>query len=124
MADQRRALAAEGEDRAAAHLARQGYRIIARNVRPGGVELDIVASRAGLIAFVEVKARRSRRFGSPEDAVDARKRARLVRGARAWLYQNPGLARQVRFDVVACELAPDGQWLIRHLKAAFDANDA
>lgn len=119
----RRALGAEGEARAAAHLAGRGYRILARNVCADGVEIDVIALRAGVVVFVEVKARRSRRLGAPEDAVDARKQARLVRGARAWLAGSPIRARSVRFDVIACELDATGGWTLRHLEAAFDASD-
>ncbi|MEE8581275.1 MAG: YraN family protein [Myxococcota bacterium] len=121
MQGDRRALGAEGEVRAAAYLAQRGYRIVARNVRAGGVEIDLIASRGGLIAFVEVKTRRSALLGPPELAVDEAKCARLVRGAGAWLRENPGRARRVRFDVVACEVSPRGDWRLRHLPAAFDA---
>ena len=56
-------------------LATLGGRIVARNVRAGGVEIDLIATRGRLVAFVEVKTRRSARFGRPEEAVDAAKRA-------------------------------------------------
>lgn len=124
MSDERRTLGAEGEARAAAHLARRGYRIIARNVRAGGVEIDLIAARPGLVVFVEVKTRRSAAYGSAEEAVDRRKRARLVRGAAAWLYEHRVRAGRVRFDVVACE--PDragGGWRLRHLEGAFEATE-
>ena len=55
-----RALGALGEDIAAAHLVRRGYRIVDRNVRADGVEMDIIASKRGTIVFVEVKTRRGR----------------------------------------------------------------
>ena len=121
----RRALGAEGEQRAAEHLARQGYRIEGRNVRAGGVELDLVARRGRLLVFVEVKTRRSRRFGAPELAVDFAKRARLVRGAAAWLHEHGGHGARVRFDVVACEVGPESppSWRIRHIEGAFEAGD-
>ena len=115
-------LGADGEARAAAHLEGRGYRIVARNVRAGGVELDLVARRGEVIAFVEVKTRRSRAFGAPEEAVDGRKRARLVRGAAAWLREHPVRAAQPRFDVIVCEPDPQRGWRLRHLEAAFDAN--
>ncbi len=121
MHDDRRALGAEGEARAAAHLAARGYRILSRNVRIDGVEIDLVAARPGLVVFVEVKARRSRARGLPEEAVDARKQARLVRAAAAWLHAHRGVAVRVRFDVVACEFEPDGSVQLRHLEGAFDA---
>ncbi|UCE86159.1 MAG: YraN family protein [Deltaproteobacteria bacterium] len=121
MRDDRRALGAEGEARAAAHLERRGYRVIDRNVRAGGVELDLVATRARLVVFVEVKTRRGRRHGPAEDAVDALKRARLVRGAAAWLRSHDVRPSRVRFDVIAVEARPNGEFALRHLEGAFDA---
>jgi len=121
MHDDRRALGAEGEARAAAHLAQRGYRILSRNVRFDGVEIDLIAARPGLVVFVEVKARRSRARGLPEEAVDARKQARLVRAAAAWLHAHPAFWARVRFDVIACEFEPDGSVRLRHLEGAFDA---
>jgi len=117
------ALGAEGESRAAAHLRRRGYRIVARNVRAGGVELDLIARRGSIIAFVEVKTRSGRSLGPPEQAVDARKRARLVRGAAAWLHANPRSGLRARFDVIVCERESAASWRLRHLEGAFDAGD-
>lgn len=125
MSDDRRALGAEGEGRAAQYLASRGYRIAARNVRAGGVEIDLVATRGRLVAFVEVKTRRSSRFGQPEEAVDAAKRARLVRGAAAWLREHavqPRPARRIRFDVISVHKRGT-DWQIRHWEGAFDAGD-
>ena len=117
-------MGSDGEACAAAWLEAHGWRVLARNVRAGGVELDLVAARGRTLAFVEVKTRRSRSAGAPEEAVDARKRARLLRGATAWLLAHGrGAGWRVRFDVVACELEPDGSWRVRHLESAFDAGD-
>lgn len=124
--DPRRALAARGEQRAAEYLAERGYRIVGRNLRAGGVEVDLVAERAGLVVFVEVKTRSGRGLGAPEEAVDARKRARLVRAAAAWLHEQRRAGRaphRVRFDVVACEVRPDGDLALRHFEGAFEAGD-
>jgi putative endonuclease len=128
--DDRRALGAEGEERAARFLARRGYRIIGRNVRVGGVEVDLIVQRARLVAFVEVKTRRSEAFGGPEHAIDRAKQARLVKAAAAWLSENPrraGHARfdRVRFDLVACRAPVRGTsgWKVDHWPAAFDAGD-
>jgi putative endonuclease len=122
--DDRRALGREGEERAARFLARRGYRIVERNVRLGGVEVDLVVRRGRLVAFVEVKTRRSAALGPPEEAVDAAKQARLVRAASAWLRQNPGAAGRIRFDVVSCRAPGRRQesWRIEHWPGAFDAN--
>lgn len=119
----RRALGVEGEERAAAWLTARGWRVIARNVRADRVELDLVALRGRQLAFIEVKTRRTRSAGAPEEAVDARKRARLVRGAGAWLATHGKPGWRPRFDVIACECGPAGDWTIRHLEAAFDAGD-
>lgn len=123
--DGRRALGAEGEARAARFLARRGYRIVERNVRVGGVEVDLIARRARVAVFVEVKTRRGGGFGAPEEAVDRHKQARLVRAAVAWLQTGPGWVRRVRFDVVACRAPRDGgeDWRIHHWPGAFDATD-
>jgi putative endonuclease len=119
--DPRRALGRAGEERAALHLARAGYQILARNVRAGGVELDLVAARGDLVVFAEVKSRRG--GGAPgHEAVDFRKRARLARGAAAWLAGQERRFARVRFDVVACERCGDA-WRVRHWPAAFDAGE-
>jgi putative endonuclease len=123
MSRARRALGNEGEARAAAHLERCGFRILERNARAGGVEIDVIAERAGLLVFVEVKTRRSRTHGPPEAAVDRRKQARLARGAAAWLRDAPRRYRRVRFDVICCEPERDGSWKLTHWESAFDACD-
>jgi putative endonuclease len=73
--------------------------------------------------FVEVKARRSRRFGVPEEAVDARKQERLVRGARAWLAAHRHRGR-ARFDVIILEPDPEAdpaaELRLRHIENAFE----
>jgi putative endonuclease len=114
-------LGAEGEARAARLLEASGYAILARNARADRVEIDLVAAREGVVAFVEVKTRRGRDHGAPEEAVDWRKRRRLVRGAAAWLHASGVRARRVRFDVIVCELDAAGEWRLRHIEDAFDA---
>ena len=122
MSDATRDLGREGEARAARFLEAAGYRILARNVRAERVEIDLVCAGDGALIFVEVKTRRGRSHGFAEEAVDGRKRARLVRGAAAWLAAQPRRYARVRFDVIACEW--DGaDWQVRHWPAAFDAGD-
>lgn len=62
-----------GEQAAAAYLLERGYQILARNVRTPYGEIDLVAEVDGLMVFVEVKARASRRFGLPEESLTLRK---------------------------------------------------
>jgi putative endonuclease len=119
----RNELGAEGERRAAHHLAARGYRIVGGNVRGGGVEVALFVRRGRLVVFVEVKSRRAGGPGSGEEAVDARKQLRLVRGAAAWIHEQPRPIGRARFDVIVCECSRDERdWRLRHLEAAFDAN--
>lgn len=75
----------DSEAEAARYLQRAGYRIVARNFRTPFGEIDLVAYDGSVLAFIEVKARRSERFGAPHTAVTADKRRRLTRVALAYL---------------------------------------
>jgi putative endonuclease len=88
-----------GEDAAAALLKAHGYRIVGRNVRLPGGEVDIIARDGDTVVFVEVKARASAAYGSAVRAVDARKRATLRALASDWL-QIAAPRAKARFDVV------------------------
>ncbi len=81
------------------HLRLRGYRILARNYRTPQGEIDIVARRGGLIAFVEVKARRDLVLAG--ESLSARQQQRIVRAA-AWYLQKQPLLQQLdqRFDVM------------------------
>lgn len=106
----RLALGHLGEELAAGWYIQRGYELIARNWRCRLGEIDIVARKAGLTVFCEVKARSSERFGSPAEAVGLTKQLRARRLAAAWFASMPEGPRArggpVRFDV-ACVLAGD-----------------
>jgi putative endonuclease len=90
------------ERRVAWHYRLRGYRILARNVRAGGVELDLVVRRGRRLVFCEVKLKEGPRFGDPLEAVDQSKQRRLRWAAEAWLLANPSLANlQVDFQFAA-----------------------
>jgi putative endonuclease len=92
---------------------------MARNVRAGGGEIDLVAGDGGTVVFVEVKWRRDDSRGTPAEAVTPAKRRKLLSAARAWLAENPaGAGRDVRFDVVAIE-GDAGR--VDWIRGAFDA---
>ena len=105
------------ENRAAALLMAKGYRILAKRFRTPHGEIDLVAKRRNLIAFVEVKARAS--LDEAAYAVTPRQQARIIAAAQIWLMAHDDHAGyDLRFDVVL--IAP---WhLPRHLMAAFDAS--
>ena len=105
------------EARATAWLMAKGYRILAKRFRSPYGEIDIVARRRNLLAFIEVKARAS--LDDAAYAVTPRKRARIIDAAQAWLMAHPEHAEfELRFDAML--IAP--RHLPRHLLAAFDAS--
>jgi putative endonuclease len=105
------------ESRAAAFLMAKGYRILTRRFRSPYGEIDLVAKRRNLIAFVEVKARAT--LDEAGYAVTPRQQARIINAAQAWLAAHPEHAEfELRFDAVL--IAP--RRLPRHLLAAFDAS--
>lgn len=116
----RRAEAAgrDAEGIAAAALAAEGWAVLARRVRTPAGELDLVAESAGLLAFVEVKARPS--LAEAAQALGGRQRARLVAAAECWIAENPGHgAAGMRFDVMV--VAADGA--VRRIADAFRLGD-
>ena len=106
------------EHLAARHLKWRGYKIIARNFRAAGAEIDIIVMRHGTLVFVEVKARMSNSLGPPELAVDDRKQYRIRKAAAIFISRNRSDERPMRFDVVA--ITGDGRGRkVEHLKGAF-----
>lgn len=97
-----------GEERAAQYLRSRGYTVLDRNWRIREGEIDLVAAVGGELVVVEVKTRRSERFGHPLEAVDRRKLSRLWRLAIAWIGAHPDEAqgRRLRLDAIAV-IGPD-----------------
>lgn len=88
-----------GEERALRWLREQGYRIVARNYRWHGGEIDLIARDGNSLAFIEVKTRTDERFGRPEEALTPEKRRRIIRAAQHYIAEHhPEL--DLRFDVV------------------------
>ena len=110
-----------GEELAADYLEKKGYRIAARGWRCRFGELDIVAEGEGFLCFVEVKLRRSARYGAGAEYVDRRKQEKLRITAELYLQEHPA-GLQPRFDVIEV-LAPNGLGTenpkIRHIEGAF-----
>jgi putative endonuclease len=106
-----------GEALAAAYLELVGCRLVARNVRLGGVEVDVVVDDGPTRVLVEVRVRTRTDFGGAAATVDHHKRERLVRAARA--LEQQGAAR-VRVDVIAVDLAADGAVLTHYRNAVTD----
>ena len=95
----------------------KGYRILAKRFRTPHGEIDLIAKRRSLVAFVEVKARAT--LDEAAFAVTPRQQARIINAAQAWLVAHPEFAEfELRFDAIL--IAP--RRLPRHLLAAFDAS--
>lgn len=107
------------ETLAAAYLQIAGLEVTQRNVRLAGVEVDLVAREEETRVVVEVKLRNRADYGGAAAAVDARKRERLRRAARALLAAEGG---PVRVDVIAMDLTADGLSL-RHVRSAVGERD-
>lgn len=117
MATARQELGRIGEDAAAAFLESCGYEILKRNVRRRDAEIDIIAGRQDVLAFVEVKTRRSSLYGEPAEAVTRRKQQK-IRGLAMELLAGGMHAPIVRFDVIEVRYR-DGVAVIRHMEGVF-----
>jgi putative endonuclease len=109
------ALGRRGENLAAEHLVGQGYRILDRNWRCRQGEIDIIATRANVVAFVEVKTRSTLAYGHPFEAITPTKLARLRRLAASWCADNDPHTPVIRIDVIAVLLPYTGPPHIEHL---------
>ena len=112
-----------GEQLAAEHLIRRGFRIVERNYRTRWGELDIIAFDGRTLAFCEVKTRRASPAGtSPLDAIRAPKRAQVRKMAGRWLIERTDRPRAdtLRFDAIGVTVDAAGRLLrLEHLEGAF-----
>jgi putative endonuclease len=119
----RAATGRRGEELAAAHLSRRGFRILDRNVRSRYGEIDLVACDGKVLAFVEVKTTRRGRGAPPLERLGRAQRARLRRLALSWLLSRPRTAPrppEVRFDAIGIVLDARGRLLaLEHLEGAW-----
>jgi putative endonuclease len=108
----------QGEEWAAEMLAKEGYEIFQRNYRKRSGEIDIIAFDPATkeIVFVEVKSRRNRAFGAPEEAIDERKIGKMADTAQAWLAEHGKDGSEWRLDLVALEYGSQGKPVCRHHK--------
>jgi putative endonuclease len=119
----RQRLGAAGEDAAAKHLSRQGWKLIARNARTRYGELDLIALDGGTLVFAEVKTLRSGPASRSIEALMAigpRKQRQVRRLARAWLAESDLQLRygEIRFDAIGVAIGV-GAPAIEHVRAAF-----
>ncbi len=113
-------LGRRGEKEAAAYLRRQGFQILEQGYRYGRGEIDLIASEAETLVFIEVKTRFVSASSTPEEAVTLLKQKQIRRIAQAYLYNKSLEDIPCRFDVLALQYAPDFGFQIRHYRDAFE----
>lgn len=107
-----------GEEKAVEYLEKQGYEIIARNFRSARGEIDIIARDEDFIIFIEVKLRRSQKYGPPQSAVDYRKQEKIKKVTEYFLLKQGLRNERIRFDVISIEIEA-GKVKLKHFKNAF-----
>jgi len=104
MTEPRHAVGKAGEEAAVQFLRQHGYRILERNYRCRFGEIDLIARDGLMLAFVEVKTRRSQKYGPAAAAVTLQKQRHLIKASQAYLIQRKKADELCRFDVVTVEM--------------------
>lgn len=114
-------LGKQGETLAAELLETKGYHILDRNYRFEKGEIDLVGLclEPAELVFVEVKTRRSAKWGHPEEAVSQAKQQLIFRAADAYLHEKNMRTVPVRFDIMAVILPMSGEPMFHHIEDAF-----
>ena len=107
-----------GENLAVEYLTNKGFHILDRNYRYERGEVDIVAEDNNVLVFIEVKARHTKMFGEPEDAVTPSKRVKIRKIADGYLFKHDIDDRECRFDIIAIDYQQQKP-VIRHIENAF-----
>lgn len=118
--DRNRGLGDRGEELAASWLEQQGIRVVERNFRCTGGEVDIVARDGSTTVFVEVKTRKNLAYGVPQLAVTPFKQRQISKAALTWLAKKRLHDQPARFDVVAILLESEYTYRIEHIRDAFE----
>lgn len=105
-------------------LQKKGYRILERNLRLGGGELDLIAQHHDTLVFIEVKGRRTDQYGGAAYAIDDRKKRQIIKLASYYLSQH-GLSNQLcRFDVILITGTDRDSPKLTHLEQAFEVSSS
>jgi putative endonuclease len=112
-------LGQQGEEAAVHYLQERGYKILERNFRCRAGEVDIIAEEKGDLVFVEVKARSSKRFGDPAEAVTSKKQGQISKAALCYLGDRHH-GKAARFDVVAVQFSGNRVAKVEIIRDAFE----
>jgi putative endonuclease len=109
----------QGERLAADYLEGRGWTVLARNFRVGHREIDLVARRGEVVAFVEVKTRAGLGYGHPLQAITRAKRREIEQVAAIWLQRHGRPGDVYRFDAIAVLLPSGGPPNLEHVEDAW-----
>lgn len=108
-----------GEDLAASFLEKKGYKIISRNFRGSRGEIDIIATKEGIVSFIEVKSRSNTSFGSAASSVTLKKQNSIILTANEYIAEHELFDCNFSFDVIEVNLNNN---TINHIINAFDTS--
>ena len=111
-----------GENIAAEYLRAHGYQICERQFRTPLGEIDLIARQNECLVFIEVKTRRSLRYGTPAAAVNALKQQKIIRTAYWYLRQQQLEETLCRFDVIEIYFSQEGKWTIQQFENALEVH--
>ncbi len=112
------------EDLAEQMIRKKGYRILERNLRIAGGELDLIADDQGTLVFIEVKARRGNQFGGAPYAITTRKKQQIIKLALCYLSQHGLTNTHCRFDVILAVETNEQSPQLTHIEQAFEVSSS
>ena len=119
--ENKRAVGSAGEELVCRFLKQNGYEILCRNYTVRGGEIDIIAEKNDIIAFVEVKLRKYGAVVSGEESINYTKRKSLIKAAERYALTLPE-GKSCRFDVAALDQDEQGGYKLKYYVSAFDAS--
>ena len=105
-------------------LRKKGYRILERNFRVAGGELDLIAVDNGILVFIEVKARRGQHFGGAPYAITTRKKQQIIKLASCYLSQHDLTNQLCRFDAILVIGSKEHSRQLTHIEQAFEVSSS
>ena len=108
-----------GEDLAGQYLLKNGYTILEQNLKAPFGEIDIIAEKKNCICFIEVKSRKSSKYGLPEEAITPIKKKKIIKVAQFYIKKKQIKNKLFRFDVISIKFDKYFLREIRHITNAF-----
>lgn len=112
-----------GEELSVKYLKNNNYRILNKNFRCKGGEIDIITIKNSIISFVEVKSRFFTSFGNPIESITYSKQLKIINSAKFYIFKNNLYSYNIRFDVIEIIFDLNStNYTINHIKDAFRLN--